>query len=78
MKRYVIGVRGSSGRLIAEAFSDLNVTSGPEETVLSGELADQAALFGVLGRIRDLGLELLWTRTEPSSPRPPPGPATAD
>ncbi len=30
-----------------------------QETTLYGELADQAALFGVLGRIRDLGLTLI-------------------
>jgi len=37
---------------------------GPE-TVLAGELPDQAALFGVLNRIEELGLELLEVlRTE--------------
>lgn len=29
------------------------------ETVLTGRVADQAALFGVLKRVRDLGLPLL-------------------
>jgi len=29
------------------------------ETVLDGQLPDQSALFGVLGRIEALGLELL-------------------
>lgn len=32
------------------------------ETKISGELVDQAALFGVLSRIRDLGLPLLLVR----------------
>jgi hypothetical protein len=29
------------------------------ETILRGEIADQAALFGILNRIRDTGLELI-------------------
>lgn len=29
------------------------------DTILRGELADQPALFGVLGKIRDLGLTLI-------------------
>lgn len=72
MTRYEIGLRGSSGRLVADAFDDLAVVSGSDETVLSGDLPDQAALFGVLTRILDLGLELLWTRVvdPPAGPRP--------
>ncbi len=31
-------------------------------TVLRGRLADQAALFGLLGRIRDLNLSLIMVR----------------
>jgi hypothetical protein len=30
-----------------------------DETILRGVMADQPALFGVLGRIRDLGLTLV-------------------
>ena len=30
-----------------------------DETVLTGPVADQAALYGVLNRLRDLGLPLL-------------------
>ncbi len=32
------------------------------QTILSGTLPDQAALFGVLERIRDLGIELVELR----------------
>ena len=31
----------------------------PDETLLSGQIADQAALHGILNKIRDLGLPLL-------------------
>jgi hypothetical protein len=41
------------------AFPDLRAQVLRSETVLAGELPDQAALFGVLYRIEGLGLELL-------------------
>lgn len=46
-------------------FDDLVVDTRPEgETVISG-LMDQAALHGVLSRIRDLGLVLLSVQSYP-------------
>jgi len=33
-----------------------------EETVLAGELIDQSALYGVLTKLRDMGLPLLSVR----------------
>jgi hypothetical protein len=36
--------------------------------VLGGEIADQAALYGVLDRIESLGLELLEVRRTASHP----------
>jgi hypothetical protein len=33
--------------------------AGSKETILSGRMVDQAELFGVLGKIRDLGLTLI-------------------
>ena len=39
------------------------------ETVLTGEMADQSAIFGVLAQIEALGLELLELRQV--RPRPP-------
>lgn len=41
-------------------FGGLSVENQPcGETILSGVLADQAALFGVLSCVRDLGLALV-------------------
>ena len=36
--------------------------AGPGETVIVGPVADQAALHGVLARVRDLGMPLLSVR----------------
>jgi hypothetical protein len=53
----------------------------PEEngtTTLSGQVADQAALHGVLSRIRDLNLPLVSVRcrASPESPPDTSGPST--
>ena len=45
-------------------FEGMNISNEPNgEMVLSGSLADQAALHGVLIKIRDLGLPLLAVTT---------------
>jgi len=56
---YQVRVRGRLSETILVAFPDLRVLMLGPETVLAGELPDQAALFGVLNRIEELGLELL-------------------
>lgn len=62
---YQVRVRGRLSERILVAFPDLRVQMLGSETVLAGELPDQAALFGVLNRIEELGLELLEVlRTE--------------
>lgn len=44
----------------------LEVTNECGETILTGEIADQSALHGVLDKIRDLGLSLTSVRRTPS------------
>jgi hypothetical protein len=65
--RYEIRIRGRLGRTMLAAFPALRAQAVGEDTVLTGTLADQAALFGVLAQIEALGLELLEVRRE--SPR---------
>jgi hypothetical protein len=52
-----------------EDLLDLNVvargTEGPS-TVLYGEIRDEAALFGLLARLRDLGIEVIEVRRNPT------------
>jgi hypothetical protein len=40
-------------------FARLTVTQTDDETILTGKVCDQAALFGLLARVRDLGLSLV-------------------
>jgi hypothetical protein len=58
--RYQITVKGSLERTWSEWFDGFTVAPGAGgETMLSGEVADQPALHGLLARIRDLGLPLI-------------------
>jgi hypothetical protein len=59
---YEIRIRGLLGGTLVEAFPDLRTQVDGTETVLTGPLADQAALYGVLAQMEALGLELLEVR----------------
>ena len=71
---YQIRIRGRLGRTMRAAFPDLYVQAQGEDTVLTGALADQAALYGVLARIEALGLELVEVRRESHGGVTPPHP----
>ena len=59
---YEIRVEGVLDSQWAAWFDGLQVSDDGEETVISGLLADQPALHGVLAKIRDLGLCLISVR----------------
>jgi hypothetical protein len=63
---YQIRVRGRLGRTMRAAFPALRAQTQGEDTLLTGTLADQAALHGVLAQIEALGLVLLEVRRESS------------
>jgi hypothetical protein len=56
---YQIRVRGRLGRTMRVAFPALSTQTHGEDTLLTGAMADQAALYGVLAQLEALGLELL-------------------
>jgi hypothetical protein len=63
--RYRIAVRGRLSERLGSAFEGLTLEPGHEQTVLAGQIHDQAQLYGVLDRIRDLGLELVSVAEDP-------------
>ncbi len=67
MAAYEIWVKGHLDRRWSEWFDGLKITNLENgEAMLSGEIVDQAALHGVLAKIRDLGLPLVAVRSAPT------------
>jgi len=57
---YQIRVKGHLGSQWTEWFGGLTVTLEDDgETLLTGPVVDQAALHGVLRKVRDLGIPLV-------------------
>ena len=57
---YQIRIKGHLGPQWADWFAGLTVTlEANGETLLSGPVVDQAALYGLLRKLRDVGLPLI-------------------
>jgi hypothetical protein len=62
-QNYEIRLKGRLEPRWANWFDGLTLTQQSDgTTVLSGSVIDQAALHGVLGKVRDLGLPLIAVR----------------
>jgi len=62
---YHIRVKGNLDQRWSDWFDGFGITpQAGDETLLSGPVADQAALHGLLNKIRDLGLPLLLVKRE--------------
>ncbi len=61
-QRYEIRVEGILDGHWKNWFEGLRVDGEGSHTIIAGPLADQAALHGVLNKIRDLGLPLISVR----------------
>ena len=60
MLRVEIRIKGHIAPHWSDWFEGLTITyTENDEMVLAGEVPDQAALFGLLARVRDLGLSLI-------------------
>jgi hypothetical protein len=71
MPTYYVTVKGHLDSHWAAWFDGMTVTNQANgEAVLHGPLTDQAALHGVLIKIRDLGLPLLAVNTVASDEAP--------
>jgi hypothetical protein len=57
--RYRIVLRGRLSEHLASAFDGMALESGPNQTVLVGNVRDQAHMYGLLDQLRDFGIELL-------------------
>ena len=64
---YQIKIKGRLGRQWTDWFEGLTITQDEDgDTLLTGPVVDQAALHGLLKKVRDLGLPLLSVnRVEP-------------
>ena len=58
-RRYEIRVRGPIGPTILQAFPTLTASRSGRDTLLTGIIPDQSALYGVIHQLEALGLQLL-------------------
>jgi hypothetical protein len=60
MQKVEIRVKGQMDEHWSEWFQDFEILASEEdETILFGEVKDQAALYGLIAKLRDLGLNLI-------------------
>ena len=69
-RRYEIRVRGPIGPTLMQAFPTLSAARRGQDTLLTGPLPDQSALYGVIHQLEALGLELLEIGCLPTSVKP--------
>ncbi len=56
---YRICIRGRLTERFGSALEGMRLVPGATESVFTGEICDQSQLYGLLERVRDLGLELI-------------------
>ena len=69
--RYRVIVRGRLGEHLAGVFDHLEIDPEPGQTSLTGNIADQAQLHGLLDQLRDLGIHLISVNPVDQAPAPP-------
>jgi hypothetical protein len=66
--RYAIRVAGRLGATSLAAFPDLDCEARGSETVLTGEVRDGSALYGVIAQLEALGLQLIEIKPLTAAP----------
>ena len=65
MQRVEIRVKGRIDEHWSDWFEDLEIThTDQDETILTGDVVDQSALYGVIAKLRDLGLPLISVNSD--------------
>lgn len=65
MQKIEIHIKGRIIQQWSEWFGGLTIChSRRDETVLTGIVTDQAALYGIISHLRDLGLQLASVKSE--------------
>lgn len=67
---YRICVRGRVTERLGSALEGMRLEAGATESVFTGEIRDQSELYGLLDRVRDLGLELVSVQPQPAADPP--------
>ena len=68
---YQICVRDRLTERLAAALEGMTMQCGAVNTVFTGEVRDQSQLYGLLDRLRDLGLELVSVLPQTAAGRAP-------
>lgn len=63
--RYELRVKGRLSEDVSQDFTEFEVSDAPAETVMFGEIVDEAHLHGVLARLQALGLQVVSLRSVP-------------
>ncbi len=64
---YRICIRGCITERLGSAVEGMRRQAGATETAFTGEIRDQSQLYGLLDRVRDLGLELVSVQPQPAA-----------
>ena len=71
MKHVTINVEGQIDPQWSEWLDNLAIThQGPDTSLLEGEVLDQAALYGILSKLRDLSLALISVSVQADKSEP--------
>ena len=64
---YRICIRGHVTERLGSALEGMRLEASATESVFTGEIRDQSQLYGLLDRVRDLGLELVSVQPQPAA-----------